>query len=217
MWIPSGFNAFFCRFFPSNGERIFVFVTELKLPEELYKLDLTIDDLESQTDIVTDVDSWYPKFKKYHGDHFLEEDGASVNDLTKEQFSNRLTQFLFSPKGARYRMLFRFNDTLTCGQPSPEVQMFTMEFTHALFDGPKQQVPAMNRVKTIIRQANFSGGDGRVFPFSKGYAAWETDEVSFDSKETSQMDRLTFLFSRSFPKNFTATSPWRFVASSSPL
>ena len=29
----------------------------------------------------------------------------------------------------------------------------------------------------IIREANFSGGPGRVFPFSKGYAAWETDEI----------------------------------------
>jgi hypothetical protein len=38
----------------------------------------------------------------------------------------------------------------------------------------------MNRVKTLIRNENFSGN---VFPFSKGYAAWETDEVIF-SKNT---------------------------------
>lgn len=53
--------------------------------------------------------------------------------------------------------------------------MFIMEFTHKLFTGPKEQVPAMNRVKAIVKNANFSG---TVFPFSKGYAAWETDEVS---------------------------------------
>ena len=53
--------------------------------------------------------------------------------------------------------------------------MFTMEFTHQLFTGgPKEQIPAMNRVKNIIKRANFSG---IAFPFSKGYAAWETDEV----------------------------------------
>ena len=53
--------------------------------------------------------------------------------------------------------------------------MFTMEFTHQLFlGGPKEQIPAMNLVKSIIRKANFSGV---AFPFSKGYAAWETDEV----------------------------------------
>ena len=32
-------------------------------------------------------------------------------------------------------------------------------------------------LQQIIRDANFSGGPGRVFPFSKGYAAWETDEI----------------------------------------
>ena len=53
--------------------------------------------------------------------------------------------------------------------------MFTMEFTHQLFTGgPKEQIPAMNRVKNTIKRANFSG---IAFPFSKGYAAWETDEV----------------------------------------
>lgn len=49
-----------------------------------------------------------------------------------------------------------------------------MEFSHKLFSGPTEQVPAMNRVKSILANANFSG---IVFPFSKGYAAWETDEV----------------------------------------
>ena len=53
--------------------------------------------------------------------------------------------------------------------------MFRLGFTHHLFTGPKEQIPAMNRVKDIISEANFSG---IVFPFSKGYAAWETDEVS---------------------------------------
>ena len=57
--------------------------------------------------------------------------------------------------------------------------MFTLEFTHRLFSGPKEQIPAMNRVKDIIEEADFTG---IVFPFSKGYAAWETDEVSSSKK-----------------------------------
>jgi hypothetical protein len=40
--------------------------------------------------------------------------------------------------------------------------------------GPEEQIPAMNRVKTIIRNSNFSS---RVFPMAQGYASWETDEV----------------------------------------
>ena len=41
-------------------------------------------------------------------------------------------------------------------------------------DGPKEQIPAMNRVKEILRKANFSS---KAFPMCKGYASWETDEV----------------------------------------
>ena len=43
--------------------------------------------------------------------------------------------------------------------------MFTMEFTHKHLIGPKEQIPAMNRVKKILKEGNFSG---TVFPFSKG-------------------------------------------------
>ena len=42
------------------------------------------------------------------------------------------------------------------------------------YEGPKKQIAAMNRVKNIINNANLSG---IAFPFSKEYAAWETDEV----------------------------------------
>ena len=54
-------------------------------------------------------------------------------------------------------------------------QMTIMEFSHVLFTGgPTEQIPAMNRVKDIIDSCNITGN---VFPFSKGYATWETDEV----------------------------------------
>jgi predicted RND superfamily exporter protein len=43
-----------------------------------------------------------------------------------------------------------------------------------VFDGPKQHIPAMNRVKKIISESNLTG---KVFPLSQGYAVWETDEV----------------------------------------
>ena len=92
------------RYFPSNGEKIFLFVTDLKLPDELGKLDATIQALQAETDIISEVDSWYPVFSKYHSDYFQELDGGlSVNELNHTQFSSRLTQFLYSPKGARYR------------------------------------------------------------------------------------------------------------------
>jgi hypothetical protein len=68
--------------------------------------------------------------------------------------------------------------------------MFTFEFSHRLFSGPSEQVPAMNRVKSLIRAENFSG---KVFPFSKGYAAWETDEVSYSCVMSPIVDALFFI------------------------
>ena len=53
--------------------------------------------------------------------------------------------------------------------------MSMIQFTHNLMDGPSEQIPAMNRVKHILREANFTN---RVFPMCIGYASWETDEVS---------------------------------------
>ena len=52
--------------------------------------------------------------------------------------------------------------------------MSMIQFTHRLMSGPKEQIPAMNRVKTILANANFTT---RVFPMCIGYASWETDEV----------------------------------------
>ena len=40
--------------------------------------------------------------------------------------------------------------------------------------GPSVHVPAMNRVKQYITEANLTS---KAFPISKAYAAWETDEV----------------------------------------
>ena len=48
-------------------------------------------------------------------------------------------------------------------------------FQHRIFSGPEEQIPAMNRVKEIIKSANLT--KGQVFPLSQGYAAWEADEV----------------------------------------
>ena len=52
--------------------------------------------------------------------------------------------------------------------------MSMIQFTHNLMSGPKEKIPAMNRVKQILKNANFTN---RVFPMCIGYASWETDEV----------------------------------------
>ena len=53
-------------------------------------------------------------------------------------------------------------------------QMFLFTYAHPRMAGPKEKAAAMNRIKGILREANFSG---HAFPFSKEYGSWETDLV----------------------------------------
>merc|ERR1719225_1516161 len=160
------------KYFPSQGELVHIFATDMKLPEELSKLSNVMEKLQNQSDIISNVDFWVQSFESYYTNNF--ESPPSIFNLTELEFRQRLTQYLFSKEGSRHRLMFRYHEELICGQPAPDIQMFRLGFTHHLFSGPKEQIPAMNRVKDIISEANFSG---IVFPFSKGYAAWETDEV----------------------------------------
>ena len=53
-------------------------------------------------------------------------------------------------------------------------QLSSIKLTHKLFSGPSEWIPAMNKVKQIVAEANFSN---RAFPVGTEYASWETDEV----------------------------------------
>ena len=55
-------------------------------------------------------------------------------------------------------------------------QMFLFTYAHPRMAGPKEKAAAMNRIKGILREANFSG---HAFPFSKEYGSWETDLVRY--------------------------------------
>ena len=77
---------------------------------------------------LADFDPWYTGFEKYLLDNYLD----NVDDLyhvREEFFHEKLTQYLFSPKGGRYLHLFEFdfdygNETeLACGQIAPRVKV----------------------------------------------------------------------------------------------
>ncbi|XP_023320290.1 Niemann-Pick C1 protein [Eurytemora carolleeae] len=159
-------------YYPSRGEQVTVFIGNLDLPRELVNLEHMHSELLEQKDIIAEIDSWYLGFKNYMETNFL--NGKSLFELEKDEFDRRLTQYLFSPGGSQHRFLFQFNHHLACGEPSPTPQLSILSFKHRLMSGPEEQIPAMNRVKTIIRNSNFSS---RVFPMAQGYASWETDEV----------------------------------------
>jgi len=160
-------------FFPSDGERVTVYLTGLDFAKELSSIEKLVSSLNRATDIVASVDSWWTQYTQF------------VNDKlpsTEAEWSETLTNFLFSPMGLRFTSNFKFESSSTppepmqavCGQPAPPILLSTFEFTHVKFEGRGEHIPALNKVKDIIADCNFSGN---VFALTQEYSNWETDEV----------------------------------------
>ncbi|XP_023328081.1 Niemann-Pick C1 protein [Eurytemora carolleeae] len=164
------------EYFPKEGERVIVNIGDIDYNNELHKLENLVGALVNETEILSAVDSWYLEFRKFAvGKNLVEEsDWFNLFQENREKFYTILTQFLFSPDGAPYRRRFNFVNDLICGEAAPTVLLSSIELTHRLFTSPSEWIPAMNRIKELVREANFSS---RAFPTGTEYASWETDEV----------------------------------------
>jgi len=165
------------KYFPFGGERVTVWFYNVNYTNEVENVLKLSNALKSQTDIIDKVDSWVEKFIDYSELYspVLPSFFGNFDQFHDTlYFSHKMTQFLYSPSGAKYRSQFKFDQGLLCGFSSPGIHLTDITFTHKVFQGPSQHIPAMNRVKTLIQEANLTG---KVFPLSIGYAAWETDEV----------------------------------------
>ena len=103
-----------------------------------------VDDLQSQSDIIKSVDSWLTEFRSFVQEADHQVDWASI---TEEFFMEKLTQFLFSPRGARYKTQFKFSSSLECGSgsDSPRVLVSQINYQHISFNSASEWVPAMDR------------------------------------------------------------------------
>jgi len=172
----AGWFAANTEHFPKAGETVKINIAQIDYSSELPKIDHLVARLEQETAILSSVDSWYTKFKTYTEENDLV-DGKHWFDVFQEdkmKFYRILTQFLFSPSGAKYRVHFNFVGDLVCGEAASEVLLSSIELTHKLFSGPSEWIPAMNKIKQIVAEANFSN---RAFPVGTEYASWETDEI----------------------------------------
>ena len=160
--------------FPGDGELGTVFFSDTPLPDQLDRVEALMKVLEGREDILREVDSWTTAYSAWMIKSDLWPSNSSLSQMPKSLFRKTLTQFLYSPTGAKYQARFTFSKPLECGLDAPEVLLFESTYTHKIFEGPGQSIPAMNAVKKAIREANISG---RVFAMAYGYSAWETDEV----------------------------------------
>ncbi|GLH10958.1 NPC intracellular cholesterol transporter 1 homolog 1b [Gryllus bimaculatus] len=162
-------------YYPDMGQDAGVYFGSLNYSAELPKIRNLIAEFKNQTDILKDVEDWYGGFEVYVNKNFnirLPEE-----NLTKADFHYLLSRYLFSPSGASFQKNFRFNGTLKCGEPAPPITVSSFDFKFKLFHGPEESLPAMNRVKHLVKKANFTTGDRFATVWGKIFANWVTDEV----------------------------------------
>ena len=125
------------EFFPFGGDRVTVYCHDVDYVNDYYELDYLVKQIEAQTDIVDNVDSWTNKFNKYFNDHFVGRDDDPMPETAFDngEFQERLTQFLYSPLGGKWRNKFQFNGTLSCGTPAPQMLLSDITFRHRIFSG----------------------------------------------------------------------------------
>ena len=67
------------------------------------------------------------------------------NMLNETMFQEKWSHFLFAPKGAKYRLMLKFDGDLQCGQPAPPIVVSSMDFVHIGFDSATEWVPALDK------------------------------------------------------------------------
>jgi hypothetical protein len=83
-----------------------------------------LDELETNikaTNKFSDFGFWYSDFKEYANKNFNA--GLPEKNLTKAKLNKYMSKFLYSPIGSKYRPRFKFDGNITCGQPSPPIQV----------------------------------------------------------------------------------------------
>jgi len=71
--------------------------------------------------VVADVDSWWSAFKLFFSNKTMSAVAAEEEDFSV--FSQRLSEFLFSKSGAKYKAEIRVEGNLTCGEPTPPIKV----------------------------------------------------------------------------------------------
>lgn len=95
---------------------------------EIPKIKRLTEEFQSQNIFISHFESWYPEFEGYVNENFLPDNyklpGAAKN-ISQQFFNEKITQYLFSPRGAKFKSDFVFDNatTLKCGDPAPKIQV----------------------------------------------------------------------------------------------
>ena len=139
------------QYFSTEGERGLIYLKDTNYTENLDKIEQLISRLESEDRLIKHIDAWPVKFKE-----FLSYDNPQFDwsNLDEDMFHEKLSHFLFSPMGAKYRIMFKFEGDLVCGEPAPRVLVSCLDFSHVMYESASQWVPAYDRLNMILEEAN---------------------------------------------------------------
>ncbi|XP_046631548.1 uncharacterized protein LOC124311207 [Daphnia pulicaria] len=161
--------------YPDNGQLASIYIQTKNLSSNLDQLEALIDTVRNETLIVSQVDDWFTGFKDFTAKrHAI--DWSSQN-MTDEQFSTYLKNYLFTQKGAKFRSNFKFEKSLECRSSiAPPISITNFDFVFRPFSGREEHIPAMRRIKEIAEEYSLEFGS-HVFASARIFSSWETDEV----------------------------------------
>ncbi|CAH0605519.1 unnamed protein product [Chrysodeixis includens] len=163
-------------YYPEEGSMAMVFLGEMNYTKEFVQLYDMMQNLRKQ-DYVYDVSCWVEHFHQYVLQNFNKDLIKNASSFSDDDFNRHLSRFLYSPIGGRFQANFKFSEHFSCGDPATQIQASTMLFKLARFSGPDVYLPAMNNVRSIVKSANITSGDGYRSVWSKVFANWVTDEI----------------------------------------
>ena len=103
-----------------------------------------------------EVDSWRSPFKQY----INEEKNISIDQINSTlMFHTLLSDFLFDVSNAKQQFNFKFNGSLRCGEPTPDIRATQMKLQYGMSSSlppPSEYLPAKATVDKIIEDANIS-------------------------------------------------------------
>lgn len=107
------------KFYPDLGKDGGIYIGDVKYHEKIEEIHRLALQVTNETEYVKNVDSWTHGFIKYT----QKSSGVDVltDNVTEDAFSKYLSQFLWSPNGARFQKNFKFDGKFECGKPSPPV------------------------------------------------------------------------------------------------
>lgn len=163
------------NFYYVEGQPGVIFLGEMDYNKEFSKIYDMIQVLRNEP-YVTELNTWVETF---HG-YVLKNYGHNLrnsSEVSNVQFNKYLSRFIFSPIGGRFQINFKFKQPLTCGHVFNNITASSMSFRFKSFKGPEEYIPAMNRIKHIVKSTNITTGNGYRSVWSKAFANWVTDEI----------------------------------------